>query len=128
MRRKGRDPKTGQFIPGCRGGPGRNPLGTPTKADLKRQRAIIASWRDCMSSGDPLAHMHATMFGPACKHCAKPMSLTPYRTKRDFCSKACADAADQRRLMGQRRRNARSKLARGLRPWPAEIAALREPR
>jgi hypothetical protein len=31
---------------------------------------------------------------------------------------------DQRRLVGQRRGNARSKVKRGLKPWPGELAAL----
>jgi len=124
--RKDRDPKTGQFIKGHRGGPGRPPAGEPTKADLKRQRAIIAAWRVEAGGVDLIGHMHATLHGPACKHCDKPLSLTAWRTPRRFCSAACADLAERRRLVGQRRRNARSKLSRGIRPWPCELAALDE--
>ena len=101
-----------------------------TKAQLKRQRAVIAAWRTQAREGvDLLGHMHATLFGPPCRHCHKPMSLTAWKAKRAFCGKACADAADERRLIGQRRRNALSKLRRGVKPWPRELLALQcEPR
>jgi hypothetical protein len=120
-----RHPATGQFVKGNRGGPGRPYAHEPTKAQLKRQRAIIEAWRAQAREGvDLLGHMHATMFGPQCGHCSKPMSLTAWQTKRAFCSKACADAADQRRLVGQRRRNGLSKLRRGIPLWPCEMEAL----
>jgi endogenous inhibitor of DNA gyrase (YacG/DUF329 family) len=122
-----RNPTTGRFLKGNRGGPGRPPAGEMTKAELKRQRAVIAAWRAQAREGvDLIAHMHATMFGPQCGHCRKPLALTAWRARRAFCSKGCADAADERRLKGQRRRNARSKLKRGLKPSPGEPCALEE--
>ncbi len=112
----------GQFAPGNRGGPGRPPVGEMTKAELKRQREIIAAWR---AGGEGLiAQMTATLDGPTCRHCGKPMALSPWRARRAFCSAACANGDVKRRRTGARRRNARSKLSRGLKAGPSELAAL----
>jgi hypothetical protein len=117
-----RDSKTGQFVQGNCGGPGRPEAGRMSKAQLKM---IVAAWKAERPNGvDSLAHMLAVVSGPTCPHCGKPMALTAWKAKRTFCSSECADAADERRLLGQRRRNALSKIRRGLRPWPRELLAL----
>ena len=120
-----RHPKTGQFVQGNRGGPGRPPAGEMTKAELKRQRAIIAAWREQTKSGvDLLAHMTEVLDGPKCPVCGKALALRPYRTPRTFCSPSCAEAAVHVRRVGARRRNPLSKIARGVAPEPTELLAL----
>jgi hypothetical protein len=87
----------GQFAPGWRGGPGRpsRDSGRPTKAEVKRQRQIIAAWR---AGGESLVvQMSAVLTGPRCLHCGKPMALTGWRHQREFCSSACGVAAEKAR-------------------------------
>jgi len=86
------------------------------------QRALAASAR--LPGEADLMLMLSILSGPACGHCGKPLALTSWRARRAFCSAACANADVHRRRAGARRRNARSKLARGIRPGPSESSAL----
>ena len=119
-----RDPKTGRFLIGNRGGPGRPYAHEMTKAELRRQRQIIAAWRHCMNEGDPLAHMMEMLEGPKCPVCSRPMALTVWKTPRGLLfgrlpgrrhlSTAGGRAQTQREAEDQARRQARPARVGGI--------------